>query len=241
VKSVEATLDPDRALSVACDVTDRAMLDSVVDHALRKFGRIDVVFANAGIAADPPATIATIDEEVFERVLEVDLQGVWRTVRAALPQVLEHQGHVLVNASIYAFCNGMANAAYAMAKAGVEQFGRALRTELAHHGATAGVLYPGWVSTPITNAAFGGHPVATELVETAFPRPLRQRIGPEEVAAAVVEGIESRSRSIILPGRWTPMSVLRGLVNPLIDQHLERASKFHALLGQLEASTTKRP
>jgi len=110
---------------------------------VERFGGVDVVFANAGITVDPPATIAGVDAVAFERVIEVDLLGMWRTVRAALPQVIERRGHVLVTASCYSFLNGMLNAAYAMSKAGVEQFGRALRSELAVHGATAGVLYPG--------------------------------------------------------------------------------------------------
>jgi NAD(P)-dependent dehydrogenase (short-subunit alcohol dehydrogenase family) len=145
-----------RALAAAVDVTDRPALDAVVRMAVERFGGLDVVFANAGIAADPPATIATIDEALFERVVEVDLLGVWRTVRAALPQIVARHGHVLVTASIYAFGNGVGNASYAMAKAGVEQFGRALRLELAMRGVTAGVLYPGWVQTPIIQPPSAG-------------------------------------------------------------------------------------
>ena len=139
----------DRALAVTVDVTDTAALADAVARTVDRFGSLDVLFANAGIAADPPATMATIDEATFERVVQVDLLGVWRTVRAALPHVIAARGHVLVTGSVYAYVNGMANAPYAVSKAGVEQLGRALRTELAIHGATAGVLYLGWVRTPI--------------------------------------------------------------------------------------------
>jgi NAD(P)-dependent dehydrogenase (short-subunit alcohol dehydrogenase family) len=145
VERLAQELGDGRALAAAVDVTDRSALDAVFGMAAERFGGLDVVFANAGIGADPPATIATIDEASFERVVEVNLLGVWRTVRAALPQIVARRGHVLVTASVYAFANGAANASYAMAKAGVEQLGRALRLELAARGATAGVLYPGWV------------------------------------------------------------------------------------------------
>ena len=106
--------------------------------------------------------------------------------------------------------NGAVNAPYAASKAGVEQLGRALRAELAPHGATASVLYPGWVNTPLIKVAFGGNAAATELVRHTEPRPLRTPITPERVAAATIRGIERRSARIIVPGRWIPFSVLRG-------------------------------
>jgi len=64
-------------------------------------------------------------------VLDVNLMGVWRTVEAALPEIVRRQGHVVVICSIYALINGAGTVAYAMSKAAVEQFGRALRAELA--------------------------------------------------------------------------------------------------------------
>src|ERR1700758_3879457 len=138
-----------RTLPLAVDVTDAESLQAAVAAAVDEFGAIDVVFANAGIAADPPTTILTIDPAQFEKVVEVDLLGVWRTVRAALPQIIANRGYVLITSSIYAYANGTINAPYAMSKAGVEQLGRALRVELAGAGASAGVLYPGWVNTNI--------------------------------------------------------------------------------------------
>jgi NAD(P)-dependent dehydrogenase (short-subunit alcohol dehydrogenase family) len=89
-------LGDDRALALTVDVTDTAALADAVDRTVDRFGSLDVVFANAGIAADPPAKMATIDEARFERVVEVDLLGVWRTVRAALPHVIAARGHVPV-------------------------------------------------------------------------------------------------------------------------------------------------
>jgi hypothetical protein len=100
------------------DVTDRQRLDAVVMAAAERFGGLDVVIANAGISVDPPMTIAAVEEREFERVIEIDLLGVWRTVRAALPQIIARRGHVVLTASIYAFCNGVINAACAISKAG---------------------------------------------------------------------------------------------------------------------------
>lgn len=227
-------LGEDRALSCAASVTDRAALDRVVEHTLRRFGRLDVVFANAGIACDPPTTIRCIDEARFERIVEVDLLGVWRTVRACLPQVVEHRGHVLVTASIYAYVNGIANAPYAMSKAGVEMFGRALRAELAGTGATAGVLYPGWVDTPIARSAMGGHDTTARLVRLAFPGMLRRPVTPDAVARATVHGLERRSARIVVPARWVPISLLRGVFGVLSDAALDRHRRIQRLIRTLE-------
>jgi NAD(P)-dependent dehydrogenase (short-subunit alcohol dehydrogenase family) len=227
-------LGRDRTLAMTVDVTDRQRLDAVVTAAAERFGGLDVVIANAGIAVDPPTTIAAVEEREFERVIEIDLLGVWRTVRAALPQIVARRGHVVLTASIYAFCNGVINAAYAISKAGVEQLGRALRAELAPHGATAGVLYPGWTTTPLVAAVFGGNAVATRLFRRGWPAPLRAPITPERVAAATVRGIERRSARIIVPARWIPLSVLRGIVNPLTDRVIEHDPKFGQLLLELE-------
>ena len=234
-------LGGDRALPLTVDVTDTAALAGAVDRTVGRFGRLDVVFANAGIAADPPATMATIDQARFERVVAVDLLGVWRTVRAALPHVIAARGHVLVTASVYAYVNGMANAPYAVAKAGVEQLGRALRTELAIHGATAGVLYPGWVRTPIARAAFGSHDTATRMREIAYPSLLGTAITPARVAEAAARGIENRSPRVIVPRRWQPVSALRGVLGPVTDLIAERHPELRRLLRRLEesAATTR--
>jgi NAD(P)-dependent dehydrogenase (short-subunit alcohol dehydrogenase family) len=223
-------LGADRALGLGVDVTDRVAMDRAVEATVDRFGGLDVIFANAGIAPDPPATIAAIDEDVFERIVEVDLLGVWRTVRAGLEQVVARRGHVLLTSSIYAFANGVINAAYASSKAGVEQLGRALRTELAADGASAGVLYPGWVDTAMVRASVDRHASVLRIHESLTPKPLAKRIPPETVAKAVVRGIERRAPRIFVPRIWTPLSVLRGVLNPLIDRGMDRNSELHTVL-----------
>jgi NAD(P)-dependent dehydrogenase (short-subunit alcohol dehydrogenase family) len=232
-------LGVDRALGLGVDVTDRAAMNRAVEATVERFGGLDVIFANAGIAPDPPTTIATIDESMFERVVEVDLLGVWRTVRAGLEQVVARRGHVLLTSSIYAFANGVINGAYAASKAGVEQLGRALRTELAADGASAGVLYPGWVDTAMVHASVDQHASVLRIHESLTPRPLAKRIPPETVAKAVVRGIERRAPRIFVPRIWTPLSVLRGGLNPLIDHALDRDAELHAVLRDVSSARTR--
>src|ERR1019366_6045197 len=102
--------------------------------------------------------------ESFERVVDVDLMGVWRTVDAALPEIVRRSGHVVVVSSIYAFTNGVGALPYAMSKAAVEQFGRALRVELVQHGASASVAYFGFIDTEMTHRAIDQDPLAVSLL-----------------------------------------------------------------------------
>jgi NAD(P)-dependent dehydrogenase (short-subunit alcohol dehydrogenase family) len=194
-------------------------MQRAVNDVVERFGGLDIVVANAGVA--PPTTPMTrIGGEVFERVIEIDLLGVWRTVHAALPQVVERRGHVVVIASVYAFVNGVLATPYAMSKAGVEQLGRSLRAELQIHGASASVAYFGFIDTDMVRDAFVD-PVVQQLEET-FPKFMLKRLAPVEAGSAIVEGIQRRAPRIIRPRWWRVYSLLRGLINPLGDRLLER-------------------
>lgn len=237
--SVTRKLGSDRVLVARADVTVREQLDAAVAAAIDTFGRIDIVFANAGISSGATAaTVRSAEDGIFEKVIGVNLMGVWNTVRAALPSIVESGGYVLLTSSTYAYLNGLANAPYAASKAAVEQLGRALRLELAGTGATAGVLYPGWIATPIVEVAFGGDEIATALVAKGFPSPLRRPISPDTLARGVVRGIERRAPRIQVPARWIPMSLLRGIINPVYDAILGRDAEVRRLVAQLDARRT---
>jgi len=228
-----AGLHDSRAMGIAADVRDRAAMQRAVAGAVERFGSLDVVVANAGIAARV-ATFRATSPESFERVLDVNLMGVWRTVEAALPEIVRRRGHVVVISSIYAFINGAGTVAYAMSKAAVEQFGRALRAELAQHGASASVAYFGFIDTEMVHRAIDQDPLAEQMMQT-FPAPLRKRIAPAVAGEAIAHGIEHRQPRIIRPRRWAAYSVLRGVLNPLSDAQLEREERAQALLRALDA------
>lgn len=205
----------ERTLALEADVTDLAAMEDVVARVAEELGKIDVVLANAGIAP-PTEPMHVIDNDAFERVVEVDLLGVWRTVRPALPQVIAQRGHIVVVASVYAFMNGVLATPYAMAKAGVEALGRSLRVELAPHGASAGVAYFGFIDTDMVRQAFSD-PVARE-VESAFPGFVTRRLSPDVAGTAIADGIEKRAPRTIRPRWWAGWSTLRGIVNPIVDR-----------------------
>jgi NAD(P)-dependent dehydrogenase (short-subunit alcohol dehydrogenase family) len=222
-----------RAIGLAGDVTDQGKMLSTVAEVVEKFGGLDVAVANAGIAQQGFATARGISGEEWERVFEVDLLGVWRTVRAALPQITERRGHIAVISSVYAFANGFGNTPYAVAKAGVEQLGRALRVELAPHGAGASVAYFGWIDTKMVQDAFA-QPDSDRIAELS-PDWLLKRITPDEAAAGLVRGIEERAPRIFVPKWWRYVSAFRGLINPLLDKRMESDAKTRALIRDLDA------
>jgi NAD(P)-dependent dehydrogenase (short-subunit alcohol dehydrogenase family) len=222
-----------RAIGIGADVTDHAAMMRAVNETVERFGGLDVVVANAGIAQKEMATVRGIGTEEWERVFEVDLLGVWRTVRAALPQIVERRGHVVIVSSVYAFANGVLNSPYAVAKAGVESLGRSLRTELAPLGSSASVAYFGWVDTKMVQDAaeqqrFG-------KIQEQLPKFMRARIQPSEAAAQVVRGIEERAPRIFAPKWWRYVSALRGILNPLLDRRVESDAAMITTVREVEA------
>jgi NAD(P)-dependent dehydrogenase (short-subunit alcohol dehydrogenase family) len=221
-----------RAIGLATDVTDHSAVMQSVAETVDRFGGLDVVVANAGIAQKRMATVRGIGVEEWERVFEVDMLGVWRTVRAALPQVVERQGHIVVTSSVYAFVNGMLNSPYAVAKSGVESLGRSLRTELTPLGASASVAYFGWVDTKLLQDAVEAN---GDRMQQNLPEFLRKRITPDQAGAAVVRGIEERAPRIFAPKWWRYVSAFRGLINPLLDGRMDSDPRVLATIREVEA------
>lgn len=223
----------ERVIGIGADVTDHAAIMRAVAETVDRFGGLDVAVANAGIAQSTVVTVRGIGTEEWERVFEVDMLGVWRTVRAALPQIVERRGQIVVTSSVYAFANGVLNSPYAVAKSGVESLGRALRAELMPLGASASVAYFGWVDTKLVQDAFE-RPHSDRMQEN-LPGFLSRRIAPDEAGAAVVRGIEERSPRIFAPKWWRYVSALRGILNPLLDRRFERDRTMIETVREVEA------
>jgi NAD(P)-dependent dehydrogenase (short-subunit alcohol dehydrogenase family) len=224
-----------RAVGLGADVTDASAMQDAVAETIERFGRLDIVVANAGIAPQP-ATVRTMDPVLFERVLDVNLLGVHRSVHAALPHLVARGGHVVVVASVYAFVNGVMLAPYAMSKAAVEQYGRALRGELAQHGASASVAYFAFIDTAMVREGFAS--ALAQRFEATFPRFLRKRLQPSAAGEAIVAGIERRSARIIAPRRWHLLSILRGVLNPLLDHRTEHNATIQGVLRDADVVET---
>lgn len=201
------------------DVTDTEQLNATVELAAERFGGIDVVMANAGIA--PAGFVRSIDPAAFERTIEVNVLGVWRTVRACLPHVIERRGYVLVVASSSAVFHVPGLASYVTSKAGVEAFSDSLRGEVAHLGVDVGVGYFHWIDTDMVRGA-DNHPTI-EGFRRRTAGPLGQTYSVAQVGKAVADGIEARKRKVLVPSWLHFVLAARGLIQPLIDREAAKS------------------
>jgi NAD(P)-dependent dehydrogenase (short-subunit alcohol dehydrogenase family) len=196
------------------DVTDPAALDAAVAGVVEHFGGVDVVIANAGIAAT--GFVRSMDPAAFERVVEVNLFGVWRTVRACLPQLVASRGHVLAVSSLAAVVHIPGNAAYSASKAGVEAFANALRAEVRHLGVTVGVAHFSWIATDMVNSA-DEHPVFGPM-RSGMPGLAGKKYPVATVGKALVRGVERRSRVVHVPGWIGPLKLVRSLLPRIVER-----------------------
>ena len=144
-----AELGPD-ALALQADATDIAATEQAVMEAARRFGKLDIVFANAGIVAPTPVGGSRL--EVFEQVLRTNITGVFFTVQAALPH-LNDGASIILNGSVMSELGSPGSAAYAASKAGVRGMSRVLAAELAPRRIRVNVVSPGATRTPIWDGA----------------------------------------------------------------------------------------
>lgn len=209
------------ALCCVADVTNLSAMEHVVSIVLERHGRIDVVWANAGIAAFGP--LAYTDPDAWRRCLEVNVVGVFNTVRAALPSVLQHKGYVLISASVSSFAHPPAISAYAASKAAVEAMGNSWRIELVHHGVDVGLLHAGWVKTPLVDEG-AMHPGFRRLRATA-PGFMNAVLPVEVAARAIANGISARRRRVWVPGWIRMLHILRVFLHtPVAERELLRAA-----------------
>ena len=213
-----AAADVPGAIALPADVTDRDGLAAAVDAAVERLGGLDVVMANAGIA--PVGFVRSVDEAVFERTLEINVLGVWRTVRLTLPHVLERRGYVLPVASLAALTGVPAFGSYGPSKAAVESLANQLRVEVAHHGVDVGCAYFGFIDTDMVRGAFE-HDVYGVL-RRGLKGPIAKTTSVDGAVAAVVRGIENRSRLVYSPGWVRGAIALRSLLVRLGERDARR-------------------
>ncbi|MEU0498320.1 SDR family oxidoreductase [Mycobacterium sp. NPDC006124] len=211
-----ATLGGDRVLTVAADVRDLAAMQAAAARAVERFGGVDAVVANAGIASY--GSVLQVDPLAFKRLLEINVLGVFHTVRATLPSIIERRGYVLVVSSLAAFTAAPGLAPYNASKAAVEQFANALRLEVAHHGVDVGSAHMSWVDTAMVRDTKTDLTTFAEML-SKLPYPLNVTTSVEKCGAAFVTGIEKRKTRVYCPG-W--VGVL-GWVKPIFSTRLGEA------------------
>jgi NAD(P)-dependent dehydrogenase (short-subunit alcohol dehydrogenase family) len=200
-------LEPDRLRNLAddlgpsaswweADVRDGTALRSAIDGCAETMGGIDIVVANAGIVAY--GTVQHADEASFERVLDINLNGSFRTLKYATPHLQRSQGHVTVVASALSFTPLAGMASYAASKAGVEMLALAYRQEVAHLGVTVGLVHPSWIDTDLVRGAEADIPSFQDL-RRRLPYPGNVTTSVDRAAVAIVDGLVRRRSRVYVP------------------------------------------
>ena len=209
------------ARGAAVDVTDHPALDKAFDEAAAHYGRLDVVFANAGIDPGPgyvgawvgdhrerveAGAIENYTDERWERVIDINLNGVFATCRAAARHMRPRKsGRIIVTTSLAALTQeGVIGSAYMAAKAGAAHFMRNLALELAAYGICVNAIAPGFFVTNIG----GGHAHKSETQKTVAARVPMHRVGWPKDMAGLALFLSSPAceyitgQQIVIDGGW---------------------------------------
>ena len=220
----------------AADVRDQAALDRVMAEVADHFGQLDAVVAGAGVLG-PLTTLGATSEGDWARVLDINVNGVWRTFKAAEPHVAKRRGHLLAMSSMIAYIHPPLLGSYAASKAAVAAMCDALRLELAVSGVTVGSVHPAIFRTPMIGDALDS-PAAVELVNDFTG--IFQTVPLETVVADIVRGLERRSARIVSPRRGWGAALAPGLVQLAAERAFFRPQTIRRAV-QLGATSPERP
>src|ERR1700758_5582989 len=170
-------------IAVRADVAKLADLDRLYKTVADKFGKFDVLFANAGIAKFAPVT--ETNETFFDEIFDINVKGVFFTIQKALP-LLNDGGSIIINSSVVNETGAAGASVYASTKAAVRSFARTLTTELVDRGIRVNVVSPGPITTPIFGRTGLPQEAIDEFAREAQTKVPMKRFGkPEEVADTV--------------------------------------------------------
>ena len=173
-----------QAIAIRCDVADETDVASMIEQTVSAFGRLDIAYNNAGIHA-PVTETADADSIDFDRVIAVNLRGVWSCMKYELRQMRRQDSGAIVNCSSNSGLVGTARlGAYTASKHGVIGLTRCAALEYARRGIRINAICPGPVDTPMVARAAAASPEHMDAIVNAIPT---RRLGPaEEIASAVL-------------------------------------------------------
>lgn len=194
------------AISLRADVSKASDAAAMVDETVKKFGGLDIIYNNAGIEGES-GFMAQLSEEAFDRVIAINLRGVWLGMRYALPQMIKRGGGVVINtASIAGMVAVKGAAAYCAAKAGVIALTRVAALEYGRYNIRVNCICPGAIDTPMVariSGEGGMNPNALNRISHLG------RIGkPEEIARTALflasdDSSFATGAPFIVDGGWT--------------------------------------
>jgi NAD(P)-dependent dehydrogenase (short-subunit alcohol dehydrogenase family) len=203
------------AIGITADVRDYESLEAAVQETIDAFGGIDVAMANAGIEASHTARGIPLVE--MERIADINFAGVFRTVRATMPAVIERRGYVLITASLAAILHAPPLSHYAATKAGVEAFGNGVRIEVRHKGVDVGVAYFGFIDTPMVQRG-KSDPIMARFEQENGQNFLGKTYPVSAAGSAVIHGIENRARRVMYPRFIRAFGLLRAVMPRIVER-----------------------
>jgi NAD(P)-dependent dehydrogenase (short-subunit alcohol dehydrogenase family) len=219
VQAQAARLGGDRyARGWAVDVRDFEAQQHVLDEVAEHFGAIDVVIAGACVLG-PLQTIGPTAPADWDRVIDINLNGVLRTLKAAAPHVQATGGHLVAVSSMIAYVHPPLLASYAASKAGVAAMADVVRLEMRAVGVTVGSVHPAIFRTAMIGDALSS-PAAVELVKDftgAF-----KTVELDAVVDGIVRGIERRAKHIVVPRQHVLTALIPGLAQGALERLLFR-------------------
>ncbi|HRH85281.1 MAG TPA: SDR family NAD(P)-dependent oxidoreductase [Rubrivivax sp.] len=230
LQQTAAEIGPD-CLPLIGSVGKLAELEQAMARTQQAFGRIDAVFANAGIARVNP--IVSMAEEEWAQVIDVNLTGVWRTLKAATPHLLASRGYALVTSSAAAsVCLPLA-AHYTASKAGVLNLAEAYRSEMRGFGIEVGTLHPMFVRTAMVKDQVWGTDKGRRLA--AQSKLLFMDFPLQWVANSAARMIFKRKRRATVPGVHLPVLWFPRVINWLANLLAFRSASMRAVMLDVAA------
>jgi NAD(P)-dependent dehydrogenase (short-subunit alcohol dehydrogenase family) len=206
--SAEAAAIGSRCAAISVDVTDGRSVQQLVEGTLERFGRLDVLVNNAGV--DLAKRVTETDEADWDRVMSVNLKGVFLCSKAATLAMRGHGGGVIVNiASELGLVGGSEIAAYCASKGGVVQLTKAMAVDHAADNIRVNCVCPGPVTTPLLESIIAAAPDPQLEEQSIVSKTLLKRLGrPEEVAHAILfvasdEASYMTGSIVAVDGGWT--------------------------------------
>lgn len=195
-----------------CDVRNLQSLTAAMADINKEFGHINCVVANAGILS--LGSIEGMDPDDFQRTMDVNVTGVFNTIRASIPYLRQSHGYLQVISSLAAAIHTPLMSHYAASKAAVEALADVARQELRPDGIDVGCVHPTFTHTQMLKDAHaqGGDKLWSQH------KGLFSSIEPEEVVHAMYQGIVRRERKTIVPKLLAPAIVAPGLVHWAIEK-----------------------
>ncbi len=180
IASGEIAAGPATVSSMAADITVAADCARIVEEARRRYGRLDILVNNVGIGGGGDAPAHRIEEQAFDRILSVNLKGMWQTIKAAIPVMREQEGGAIVNISSLAAMSGATQMAYEISKAAVNRLTTHVAQSNARYGIRANAIMMGFMDTPMAVSGIAGatgRSTADVRAERDAMVPLRRKMG----------------------------------------------------------------